>query len=427
MSTNSKLFSKAQHYIPGGVNSPVRAFGAVKGSPVFIKQAQGSTLIDEEGKSYIDYIGSWGPMILGHNHPEVIEAVEKCIKDGSSFGLPTKNEGELAELIVSMVPGIELVRMTTSGTEAVMSAVRLARAYTKRDKVVKCDGCYHGHSDAMLVKAGSGALTFGNQDSNGVTDSVQRDTIVIPYNDIDATEECFKTLGPEIAALIIEPVAANMGLVLPKEGYLEKLRSLCDEYGTVLIFDEVITGFRLARGGAQEYFRIRPDLTVLGKIIGGGYPVGAFGGRREIMEMIAPLGTVYHAGTLSGNPVSVAAGMATLSVLNQDETIYDRLESKQRQITDKIRAAIGAKEKSALSVNALASLFTLFFVSGPVSNMEELRNFCAEDYANYFNHMQSRGIIIPPAQFEANFISTSHSDEELMITANAITDYIAKV
>jgi len=412
-SNSNKIFKEAKKYIPGGVNSPVRAFQSVKReAPIFIKKALGSKLWDEDNNEYIDFICSWGPMILGHNFKNVIEGVREAIENGSSYGLPTKLEVELAELIVKCCPSIEKVRLTTSGTEATMSAVRLARAYTNRNKILKFQGCYHGHSDALLVKSGSGLLTEGYQDSNGITDGVLKDTLTIQFGDIKNLEKILKT--KEVACLIMEVIPANMGVIKTDINFLKSIRKICTETNTVLIFDEVITGFRISLGGAQEYYGVIPDITTIGKIIGGGYPVGAFGGKKEIMDLIAPVGRVYHAGTLSGNPISVRAGFETINYLYENKNrIYKELEIKTNYIADEIRKLI-KKYKISACVNNIGSLFTIFFTNKElVENLDDALTSNISDYAKYFNIMLEEGIVIPPSQFEANFISLAHSDEDI--------------
>lgn len=410
---SKEIFKKAQKYIPGGVNSPVRAFKSVnREAPIFACKGEGAKVWDEDGNEYIDYICSWGPLILGHNHPKIINGVREAIELGSSFGLPTKREVELAELITKCCPSIEMVRLTTSGTEATMSAVRLARAYTNRNKIAKFEGCYHGHSDALLVKSGSGLLTDGYQDSNGITEGVLKDTVTIPFGNLEALKEALEKKN--IACLIMEPVPANMGVVYPNIEFLKAVRELCTKTGTLLIFDEVISGFRLALGGAQEYFGITPDMTTLGKIIGGGYPVGAFGGKVEIMQLVAPVGRVYHAGTLSGNPVAVRAGYEMLTYLDENrETLYKELEEKVKYITE---GAKKSAEKYGVNVviNSIGSLFTIFFTDRKeVNNLEDALSSNTENFAIYFNTMLENGIICPPSQFEAHFVSIAHTQEIL--------------
>lgn len=413
---SKEIYNKAVKFIPGGVNSPVRAFKSVhREAPIFVKKAKGSKLWDEDGNEYIDYICSWGPMILGHNFKNVIEGVREEIENGSSYGLPTKLEVELAELITKCCPSMDKVRLTTSGTEATMSAVRLARAYTGRNKILKFEGCYHGHSDALLVKSGSGLLTDGYQDSNGITEGVLRDTLTVPFGDREKIKEVLEKNN--VACLIMEPVPANMGVISPDVEFLKFVREICTVTKTVLIFDEVISGFRLSLGGAQEYFGITPDMTTLGKIIGGGYPVGAFGGKEEIMNLIAPIGRVYHAGTLSGNPISVRAGLETVSYLyNNRETIYKELENKTKYITENLEK-LAKKYNVPVCINRLGSLYTIFFTEkSQVKNLEDALTSNTENFAIYFNTMLDNGIVIPPSQFEAHFISLALTDEDIAKT-----------
>lgn len=414
---NSKeIYDKAVKFIPGGVNSPVRAFKSVhREAPIFVKKAKGSKLWDEDGNEYIDYICSWGPMILGHNFKNVIEGVREEVENGSSYGLPTKLEVELASLITKCCPSMDKVRLTTSGTEATMSAVRLARAYTGRNKILKFEGCYHGHSDALLVKSGSGLLTDGYQDSNGITEGVLKDTLTVPFGDREKIKEVLEKNN--IACLIMEPVPANMGVISPDVKFLKFVREICTATSTVLIFDEVISGFRLSLGGAQEYFGITPDMTTLGKIIGGGYPVGAFGGKEEIMNLVAPIGRVYHAGTLSGNPISVRAGLETVSYLyNNKETIYKELENKTKYITENLEK-LAKKYNVPVCINRLGSLYTIFFTErDEVKNLEDALSSNTENFATYFNTMLDNGIVIPPSQFEAHFISLALTDEDIAKT-----------
>lgn len=417
--TNSvKLYKKAVDLIPGGVNSPVRAFKSVnREAPIFVKKGEGCRIWDEDDNEYIDYICSWGPLILGHNHPKVIEEVKKIIENGSSYGLPTKYEVDLAELIVDIVPSIEKVRLTTSGTEATMSAVRLARAYTQRNKILKFEGCYHGHSDALLVKSGSGLLTDGYQDSNGITDGVLKDTLTLPFGDIEKVKKILE--NKDIACVIVEPIPANMGLIETHKEFLLELREITKKTGTLLIFDEVISGFRLALGGAQEFFGITPDLTTLGKIIGGGYPVGAFGGKKEIMDLVAPVGRVYHAGTLSGNPIASKAGFATLTYLKENKSIYKDLEEKTKYLVKNIE--ILAKKYSVnICVNSIGSLFTIFFNDKKVENLEDSLKSNTENFSIYFNTMLENGVVVPPSQFEAHFLSMAHKREDLDKTLEII-------
>lgn len=417
---STEIFQKAEKYIPGGVNSPVRAFKSVnRKAPIFACKGKGARIWDEDGNEYIDYICSWGPLILGHNPENVIKGVREAIEMGSSFGLPTKMEVELAELITKCCPSIEKVRLTTSGTEATMSAVRLARAYTGRNKILKFEGCYHGHSDSLLVKSGSGLLTDGYQDSNGITEGVLKDTLTVPFGDLEAVKKILET--KEIACLIMEPVPANMGMISPDVEFLKAMREICTSTGTILIFDEVISGFRLALGGAQEYFGITPDMTTLGKIIGGGYPVGAFGGKAEIMNLVAPVGRVYHAGTLSGNPVSVRAGYETVSYLyNNRENFYKELSEKTQYLVSNIRE-LAKKYSVPVCVNSIGSLFTIFFTDRTeVNNLEDALSSNTENFAIYFNTMLENGIVCPPSQFEAHFVSMAHTKEDMDKTLEII-------
>lgn len=415
MSLSEELFQQAQQSIPGGVNSPVRAFRAVGGTPVFFEKAKGAHLWDVEGKRYVDYVLSWGPMVLGHAHPDVIAAVCEKAQDGLSFGAPTSIESEVAEEICKLVPSIEMVRMVSSGTEATMSAIRLARGYTGRNKLIKFEGCYHGHSDSLLVKAGSGALTFGTPSSPGVPEGTVEHTINLPYNDIEAVSEYFKNSGEEVACVIVEPVAGNMNLVAPIPGFLEKLRELCTEYGAVLIFDEVMTGFRVSLGGAQGYFNIDPDLTCLGKVVGGGMPVGAFGGKREIMEMISPLGPVYQAGTLSGNPVAMAAGLTTLKLI-QEDGFYESLSKKVNYLLSGL-SDIAAKHSIPLATNARGSMFGFFFSDEEtVTNYAQVMACHDERFKSFFAQMVAAGVYLAPASYECAFMSSAHSTEDLDFT-----------
>lgn len=418
MGRSEQLFEEAVRYIPGGVNSPVRAFGSVHGVPRFIRSARGAYMTDEDGKTYLDYVGSWGPMILGHNPPQVQKAVQEACEMGLSFGAATRPEVEMAKLICEMVPSVEMVRMVNSGTEAVMSAIRAARGFTGRDKIIKFAGCYHGHSDALLVKAGSGAMTAGIPNSPGVPKGCTKDTLTAPYNCPEAVEELFDTYPDQIAAVIVEPVGANMGVVLPKEGFLESLRSLCTRHGALLIFDEVITGFRLGCAGAQGRFGIRPDLTTYGKIIGGGMPVGAYGGRKDIMEMVAPAGPVYQAGTLSGNPVAMAAGMAQLRTLRDHPEIYDALEAKGQMLFGGLKQLF-SDMGLMYQVNSIGSIGSLFFTGQPVTDDASAKTSDTEKYARWFHRMLERGIYLAPAQFEAMFVSSAHTEEEIARTLQA--------
>ncbi len=406
---SSQLFARAQQVIPGGVNSPVRAFRGVGGSPLFIRSASGATLRDADGRSYLDYIGSWGPMILGHAQPEIIAAIREAAARGTSYGAPTELEIELAEEVIRFFPSIEKLRLTSSGTEATMSALRLARGYTGRAKIVKFEGCYHGHSDSLLVRAGSGVATLGLPDSPGVLPEVAQATITVPFNDVAALERVFAEVGADIAAVIIEPVVGNMGCVAPREGYLQAVRRITEQHGAVLIFDEVMTGFRLAPGGAQELYGIKADLTTLGKILGGGLPVGGFGGRQEIMDIVAPVGPVYQAGTLSGNPLAVTAGLTLLRLLRQGD-VYGQLE----RVTTRIVAGLTAAAHDAgvkVTANRVGSMFTIFFTDAPVTDWTSANRSDREAFARFFHAMLDEGVYLPPSQFEAAFVSTAHSDE----------------
>ncbi|WP_263080472.1 glutamate-1-semialdehyde 2,1-aminomutase [Endozoicomonas sp. Mp262] len=418
MSRSVELFEDAQKIIPGGVNSPVRAFKGVGGKPVFFKRARGAWLTDADDRKLVDYVGSWGPMILGHNHPDVVDAVRAQAQEGLSFGAPTELETTLACLVREIVPSMELLRMVNSGTEATMSAIRLARGFTGRDKIVKFEGCYHGHSDSLLVKAGSGALTLGVPSSPGVPAPVAENTITLTYNDIDNIENTFREIGTEIACIIVEPVAGNMNCIPPKPGFLEGLRKVCDDYGSVLIFDEVMTGFRVALGGAQQYYDVKPDLTTLGKIIGGGLPVGAFGGRKDIMEHLAPLGPVYQAGTLSGNPLAMAAGVATLKNLlapGFHQTLSEKASILLAGLKDKAR-----KVGVPFITSQVGGMFGLFFTEQPsVERFDQVMACNSQRYADFFHAMLNEGVYLAPSAFEAGFISNAHGDDEIEFTLNA--------
>lgn len=420
--TSEELFIEAKTRIPGGVNSPVRAFGNVGRSPLFIASASGDKIVDEDGASYIDYVCSWGPGILGHAHPKVIQKVCEACEKGLTYGAPTRREVELAELIQELIPSMEMSRLVSSGTEAVMSAIRVARGYTKRDKIVKFKGCYHGHSDGLLVKAGSAALTTSVPDSAGVPADFTKHTLVALYNDEASVKQLFETYGNEIAAIIVEPVAANMGVVLPQKGFLEFLRDITNQYGALLIFDEVITGFRLSLGGAQEYFGTTPDLTTLGKIVGGGMPIGAYGGRRDIMEMVSPVGPVYQAGTLSGNPIATAAGIETLRLLKEDPFIYERLEKQTKKIATDVKQVAGNR----VCVNQIGSLMSVFFTEQDVTDYESATSSDTKAYADYFGYLLDHGIYTAPSQFEAMFVSNAHTDEDVEQTCNVIKKYFQK-
>lgn len=407
---SKSLFEKAKNYIPGGVNSPVRAFRAVGGDPIFIKKADGAFIYDEDDNAYVELINSWGPMILGHNHPMIREAVIRAMENGTSFGAPTAREVEIAELITSMVPSVEKVRMVNSGTEATMSAIRVARGFTGRDKIIKMEGHYHGHGDSFLISAGSGAITMGNPDSPGVTKGTAKDTLLAPYNDLEAIETLVAANKGEVAAIILEPVPGNMGLVLPKEGYLQGLRTICDREAIVLIFDEVMTGFRLAKGGAQELFGITPDMTTLGKIIGGGLPVGAYGGKKEIMDFVSPAGPVYQAGTLSGNPIAMAAGLTMLNYLNTHPEVFTRLNEIGSKLVTGIESSL---QKLGLNytINHLGSMYSLFFTDQEVFDFASAKHSDTALFGKYFQAMLKRGVYLAPSQFESLFLSTALSDE----------------
>ncbi|UPG86338.1 glutamate-1-semialdehyde 2,1-aminomutase [Luteibacter aegosomatis] len=421
MTSNQELFARARQLLPGGVNSPVRAFKSVGGEPFFTARADGAYLWDVEGKRYIDYVGSWGPMIVGHNHPAVREAVERAVRDGLSFGTPCAAEVTMAEAIVELVPSVEMVRMVNSGTEATMSAIRLARGATGRSKIVKFEGCYHGHGDSFLVKAGSGALTFGVPTSPGVPKAAADLTLTLPYNDIDAARALFAEHGADIAGLIIEPVAGNMNCIPPKDGYLQALRELCTAHGALLIFDEVMTGFRVALGGAQAHYGITPDLTCFGKIIGGGMPVGAYGGRRDLMEQVAPAGPIYQAGTLSGNPVAMAAGLAMLELI-QAPGFHDDLAARTVRLTDGIAAA-AKRHGIPFSVNRVGGMFGLFFTANTVESYAQATAADVSAFNRFFHGMLERGVYLAPSAFEAGFVSSAHSDgvlDDTIAAADAV-------
>ena len=419
------LFARARHVIPGGVNSPVRAFGSIGMTPKFITSARGSRITDADGTEYIDFVGSWGPMILGHAHPAIYEAVVRAAADGLSFGAATEREVEMAELICSMVPSVEMVRMVNSGTEAVMSAIRTARGFTGRNKIIKFNGCYHGHSDGLLVQAGSGVMTAGIPDSAGVPNGCTQDTQTAAYNDLADVRALFDANPNQIAAVIVEPVAANMGVVPPAGGFLQGLRTLCDAHGSLLIFDEVITGFRLSASGAQGYFGVRPDLTTFGKIIGGGMPVGAYGGRRDVMQTVAPLGPVYQAGTLSGNPVAMAAGLAGLRLLQEHPQWYDQLNA----MSDRFFSAAADRLRHCgrpFQVNHVGSLGCIFFTGLPVTDYASARTADTEAFAAYARHMFQSGVYIAPSQFEAMFLSTAHTPEDLGRALEALDTWLSQ-
>jgi len=417
MSRSDSLFSSAQRLMPGGVNSPVRAFRGVGGTPFFVARAAGARIEDVDGRSYVDFLGSWGPLILGHAHPSVVEALGDAARRGTSYGAPTEGEVEMAALIARAMPSMEMMRLVSSGTEAAMSAIRLARGATGRDLVVKFDGCYHGHADSLLVKAGSGGATFGVPDSGGVPAALAALTVALPFNDLDAVSRLMAARGHEVAAVIVEPVAGNMGVVPPAPGYLQGLRELCTRHRALLLFDEVITGFRVGPGGAQARYGVRPDLTCLGKIIGGGLPVGAYGGRRELMEQISPLGPVYQAGTLSGNPLAVAAGLATLRAL-ADPAVYERLE----RLGARVEAGLADAARHAgvpLTVNRVGSMLTAFFTASPVVDLASAKRSDTARYARFFHAMLERGVFLAASQFEAAFVSLAHTDDDLEAAARA--------
>jgi glutamate-1-semialdehyde 2,1-aminomutase len=419
ISKSIREFERASGIIPGGVNSPVRAFKSVGGNPVFIDRAKGSAIFDIDGNEFIDFVSSWGPMILGHTHQKVIEAIRDAAMKGTGYGAPTVIETELAEMTLKMVPSMEVIRMVNSGTEALMSALRLARGYTGRDKFIKFAGCYHGHADSFLIKAGSGALTLGLPDSPGVTSGTASDTLTAKFNDIGSVAGLFEKYGDDIAAVIIEPVAGNMGVVIPDKGFLAELREITSRYGALLIFDEVMTGFRLARGGAQEYFGVKPDITTLGKIIGGGLPVGAYGGAREIMEKLAPAGPVYQAGTLSGNPIAMAAGLATLKVIDETPGFYRKLEEKSVRLENGLRENIQKTGHNAV-INRAGSMITLFFTDLPaVRSFDDAGRSDTGKFGRYFRLMLEQGIYLPPSQFEAAFLSAAITDQDIEKTIKA--------
>ena len=416
---NNTLYERAKKHMPGGVNSPVRSCQAVGRIPKFIKSAKGAHLTDVCGNEMIDYVCSFGPGILGHAHPAVIEKVKAACDEGLTYGAPTEREVEMAELLAELVPSMEVSRLVSSGTEAVMSAIRVARGFTKRDKIIKFRGCYHGHSDGLLVKAGSGALTASVPDSAGVPADITKNTLVAEYNDEESVKALFEANPGQVAAVIVEPVAANMGVVLPAGGFLSFLRSITKQYGALLIFDEVITGFRLSLGGAQEYFQVKPDLSAFGKIIGGGMPVGAYGGREEIMRLVAPDGPVYQAGTLSGNPVTTAAGLATLTILKEDDGIYERLEERTTQFAGEIRDMAAGR----VTVNQTGSLLSVFFTPEPVTDYPSAVRSDTAAYADYYGFLLDRGIYVAPSQFEAMFVSDAHNEEDIARTLDVMREY----
>ena len=426
MDQSELLFSRAKEVMPGGVNSPVRAFRAVNMPPRFITKAIGSRIFDVDGKSYLDYVASWGPMILGHNHPVIREAVEKTIQDGLSFGAPTEREVQMAELMCQMVPGLEMVRMVNSGTEAVMSALRVARGVTGRDCIIKFEGCYHGHSDCMLVEAGSSALASGHPSSAGVPVGTAKDTLTARFNDLESVRQILTQKPDEVAAIIVEPVAANMGVVGPQNAFLEGLRSLCNEYGALLIFDEVITGFRLATGGAQEYFGVKADLVTFGKIIGGGMPVGAYGGKKIYMEQVAPCGPIYQAGTLAGNPVAMAAGLAQLRYLNVHPEVYTYIQDYACKMAESMRE-ISKRVDIPVSINQIGSLVSPFFTPNSVTSLIDAKGSDTGRYANYFRAMLAKGIYLAPAQFEAMFVGLAHTKNDLDFTLQTVEDVLCSM
>ena len=424
---SQKAFEEAQKHIPGGVNSPVRSFKSVNATPPFIASALGSKVTDIDGNTYIDYVGSWGPMILGHTHPDVVKAITETAAKGASFGAPTLMETEMAVQIKKMVPSIDSIRMVNSGTEATMSAVRLARGYTKRDLIIKFEGCYHGHHDSFLIKAGSGALTLGQPNSPGVTKGIAAGTLTAKYNDIDTVKLLFEKHGEDLAAVIIEPVTGNMGVILPTTAFITGLRELCTKYGTVLIFDEVMTGFRLAKGGAQEILGITPDLTCFGKIIGGGLPVGAYGGKQEIMDQLAPKGPVYQAGTLSGNPLAMAAGLTTLKILDETENFYALLEEKSARLENGLKEVLANNNFPGV-INRVGSMFTLFFTKEEsVSSFDDVCNCDTSIFTKFFKMSLDAGIYLAPSQFEAGFMSIAHSNEDIDKTIKAADAAIQKL
>lgn len=423
---SSALFQEAQTSIPGGVNSPVRAFRSVGGTPIYIKKAMGAYIFDEDGNQFIDYINSWGPMILGHTHPMVLEAVAQQLKNGFSYGTPTELETEIAKLIIETVPNVDKVRMVNSGTEACMSAIRLARGYTGKDKIIKFEGCYHGHSDSFLIKAGSGAATFGNPNSPGVTQGTAKDTLLAKFNDLKSVEDLFDSNINEIAAVIIEPVAGNMGCVIPEEGFLENLRKICTENNALLIFDEVMTGFRLGMGGAQERLSVGADLVTFGKIIGGGFPVGAFAGRSEIMDYLAPMGPVYQAGTLSGNPIAMRAGFTTLTILKQDLNLYDRIDDTTKILHEEI-SSIFFRKGIAHTANRLGSMYSVFFGEREIKNFDDAQQADHKMFNQFFHHLLKEGIYLPPSGYETWFISDSIKNEEIEKTLTAIDKFTPSV
>ncbi|NDG51833.1 MAG: glutamate-1-semialdehyde-2,1-aminomutase [Flavobacteriia bacterium] len=426
MNNSELLFERAQLFIPGGVNSPVRAFRSVGGTPLFFKSAKGSILTDVDGKNYIDYIGSWGPMILGHCHKPIVETLKKATENTTSFGAPTELEADIAELICEMVPAVEKVRMTNSGTEACMSAIRVARGYTNKEKFIKFEGNYHGHADAFLIKAGSGAITLGVPNSPGVTKGTAKDTLLAPYNDLSTVKKIIEDNPNQIAAMILEPVAGNMGCIPPKKGFLEGLRSLCNEHDIVLIFDEVMTGFRLSKGGASEYYGVTPDMVTLGKIIGGGLPVGAFGGKKEIMDMVAPVGPVYQAGTLSGNPIAMGCGYTLLKELNENPSIYSQLEENTAYFEKELRRVFDNKNL-IYTINRVGSMISFHFDVDEVNNFDDACNANADLFKTLFHGVLKRGVYFAPSAFESLFLSTTHTKELLDNTVLAIEETLEEI
>lgn len=426
MNNSELLFERSQLFIPGGVNSPVRAFRSVGGTPLFFKSAKGSILTDVDGKNYIDYIGSWGPMILGHCHKPIVETLKKATENTTSFGAPTELEADIAELICEMVPAVEKVRMTNSGTEACMSAIRVARGYTNKEKFIKFEGNYHGHADAFLIKAGSGAITLGVPNSPGVTKGTAQDTLLAPYNDLSAVKKIIEDNPNQIAAIILEPVAGNMGCIPPKKGFLEGLRSLCNEHDIVLIFDEVMTGFRLSKGGASEYYGVTPDMVTLGKIIGGGLPVGAFGGKKEIMDMVAPVGPVYQAGTLSGNPIAMGCGYTLLKELNENPSIYSQLEENTAYFEKELRRVFDYKNLR-YTINRVGSMISFHFDVDEVNNFDDACNANADLFKTLFHGVLKRGVYFAPSAFESLFLSTTHTKELLDNTVLAIEETLEEI
>lgn len=418
-------FEKAQHLMPGGVNSPVRAFKSVNRSPLFIQSAKGSKIYDVDGREYIDFVGSWGPMIVGHAHDEVLAVIQETAQRGTSFGAPTALENELADIIINMVPSVEMVRLVNSGTEATMSAIRLARGYSGRDKIIKFAGCYHGHGDSFLIKAGSGALTLGEPDSPGVPAHVAEDTLTAEFNDLDSVETLFKKLGDDIAGVIVEPIAGNMGVIPPQDGFLQGLRQLCDKHGSLLIFDEVMTGFRVAPGGAQEIYGVTPDITTLGKVMGGGLPAAAYGGRKDIMSHVAPVGPIYQAGTLSGNPLAVAAGLKTLQLISKPG-FFEQLNNTANAFFDTTRQFI-QENNLPLSINWVNSMGCLYFKPGGVHNFSQATQSDTAMFADYFGAMLDAGIYLAPSQFEAMFISAAHDEKDLAETTTQAVTFLSSL